>query len=69
MNSTTTFFVGVTVQITIGILQVMAAILFVYRWQRRSWQLSNIMKIREPLAGILLPFNRRTGPSSHGGRP
>jgi hypothetical protein len=50
MNSTTTFFVGITVQLTIGILQVSAAILFVYRWQRRSWQFSNVMKIREPLA-------------------
>lgn len=50
MNPTTTFYVGVTVQISVGILQVMAAILFVYRWQRRSWQFSNIMKIREPLA-------------------
>src|ERR1700679_2834162 len=50
MNSTTTFFVGVTVQITVGVLQVAAAILFVYRWQRKSWQFSNLMKIREPLA-------------------
>jgi hypothetical protein len=50
MNSTTTFFVGITVQIAVGVGQVSAAILFVYRWQRRSWQFSNIMKIREPLA-------------------
>jgi hypothetical protein len=50
MSSTTTFYVGITVQIVIGILQVSAAILFVYRWQRKSWQFSNIMKIREPLA-------------------
>jgi hypothetical protein len=50
MNSTTTFFVGIVVQISLGILQVGAVILFVYRWQRRSWQFSNIMKIREPLA-------------------
>ena len=50
MSSTTTFFVGITVQLLIGILQVSAAVLFVYRWQRRSWQFSNIMKIREPLA-------------------
>jgi hypothetical protein len=50
MSSTTTFFVGVTVQLLVGILQVSAAVLFVYRWQRRSWQFSNIMKIREPLA-------------------
>jgi hypothetical protein len=50
MNSTTTFFVGILVQISLGILQVAAVILFVYRWQRRSWQFSNIMKIREPLA-------------------
>src|SRR5581483_11280953 len=50
MNSTTTFFVGVTVQLLVGFLQVGAAVLFVYRWQRRSWQFSNVMKIREPLA-------------------
>jgi hypothetical protein len=50
MNSTTTFFAGITVQGVVGILQVSAAIIFVYRWQRRSWQFSNIMKIREPLA-------------------
>jgi len=50
MSSTTTFFVGVTVQLLVGVLQVGAAIFFVYRWQRRSWQFSNIMKIREPLA-------------------
>src|ERR1700733_2976553 len=50
MNSTTTFFVGITVQIALGILQVLAVVLFVYRWQRNSWQFSNIMKIREPLA-------------------
>ena len=50
MNSTTTFFVGIIVQIAMGILQVAAVILFVYRWQRNSWRFSNIMKIREPLA-------------------
>jgi hypothetical protein len=50
MTSTTTFFVGVTVQLLVGILQVGAAVLFVYRWQRRSWKFSNIMNIREPLA-------------------
>jgi len=50
MNSTTTFYVGITVQLIIGILQVSAAIVLVYRWQRQSWQFSNIMKIREPLA-------------------
>jgi hypothetical protein len=50
MTSTTTFFVGVGVQLLVGLLQVMAAVFFVYRWQRRSWQFSNIMKIREPLA-------------------
>ena len=50
MNPTTAFFVGITVQIAVGVGQVSAAILFVYRWQRRSWQFSNIMKIREPLA-------------------
>jgi hypothetical protein len=50
MTSTFTFFVGITVQVALGILQVSAAILFVYRWQRRSWRFSNVMKIREPLA-------------------
>lgn len=50
MNPTTTFYVGITVQITVGILQAAAAVLFIYRWQRQSWQFSNIMKIREPLA-------------------
>jgi hypothetical protein len=50
MSSTTTFFVGITVQLLVGLLQVSAAVFFVYRWQRRSWQFSNIMKIREPLA-------------------
>ncbi len=50
MNSTTTFFVGVSIQLIVGVLQVSVAILFVYRWQRRSWQFSNLMKIREPLA-------------------
>jgi hypothetical protein len=29
---------------------VSVVIIFVYRWQRHSWQFSNIMKIREPLA-------------------
>jgi len=50
MNSNTTFFVGIIVQLTLGIAQVAAVILFVYRWQRNSWQFSNLMKIREPLA-------------------
>jgi hypothetical protein len=50
MSSTYTFFVGITVQVLLGFLQVSAAIVFVYRWQRRSWRFSNIMKIREPLA-------------------
>jgi len=50
MNSNTTFFVGIAVQIALGVLQVSALVLFVYRWQRRSWQFSNLMKIREPLA-------------------
>lgn len=50
MNSNTTFFVGITVQLALGILQVAAVVLFVYRWQRNSWRFSNIMKIREPLA-------------------
>jgi hypothetical protein len=50
MSSTTTFFVGIVVQLTLGLLQLSAAILFVYRWQRRSWRFSNVMRIREPLA-------------------
>jgi hypothetical protein len=50
MNSTNTFYIGVSVQLLVGLLQVSAAVLFVYRWQRRSWQFSNVMKIREPLA-------------------
>jgi hypothetical protein len=50
MNPNQNFYIGVTVQAMVGILQVTAAILFVYRWQRRSWQFSNVMKIREPLA-------------------
>lgn len=50
MTPTTSFFLSITVQAAVGIGQVSAAILFVYRWQRRSWQFSNIMKIREPLA-------------------
>ena len=50
MNPATTFFVGITVQVALGILQVLALVLFVYRWQRRSWQFSNLIKIREPLA-------------------
>jgi hypothetical protein len=50
MTSTQTFFIGITVQMTVGVLQVAAAVLFVYRWQRSSWRFSNIMKIREPLA-------------------
>jgi hypothetical protein len=50
MSPNTTFFLGITVQIVLGILQVSAVVLFVYRWQRNSWQFSNLMKIREPLA-------------------
>jgi hypothetical protein len=50
MNSTTTFFVGITVQVFLGVLQLSAAVLFVYRWQRRSWRFTNIMNIRAPLA-------------------
>ena len=50
MTSTQTFFIGITVQIGVGVLQVAAAVLFVYRWQRSSWRFSNLMKIREPLA-------------------
>ena len=50
MNPTLTFYVGILVQVALGILQVSAVILFVYRWQKHSWQFSNIMRIREPLA-------------------
>ena len=50
MNTINTFYIGVTVQLLVGVLQVAAAVLFVYRWQRRSWQFTNIMNIREPLA-------------------
>jgi len=50
MTSTLTSYVGIAVQALVGILQVTAAILFVYRWQRRSWQFSNLMNIRAPLA-------------------
>jgi hypothetical protein len=50
MSPSTTFYVGITVQIGVGIAQVAAAVLFVYRWQRHSWQFSNLMQIREPLA-------------------
>ena len=50
MQPTTTFFVGIFVQLAVGSAQVAAAIFFVYRWQRNSWQFANLMKIREPLA-------------------
>lgn len=50
MTSTSAFFIGIGVQLTVGVLQVGAAVFFVYRWQKSSWQFSNIMKIREPLA-------------------
>jgi hypothetical protein len=50
MTPTTSFFVGICVQLGVGAAQVGAAIFFVYRWQRHSWQFSNLMKIREPLA-------------------
>jgi hypothetical protein len=50
MTSTAMFFTGIFVQLLVGILQVSAAIVLVYRWQRQSWMFSNIMKIREPLA-------------------
>src|SRR5258707_9360358 len=50
MNSPPPFFVGIIVQLTLGIGQVAAVILFVYRWQRNSWQFSNLMNIREPVA-------------------
>jgi hypothetical protein len=50
MNPNLNSYFGVIVQALVGVLQLSAAILFVYRWQRRSWQFSNVMKIREPLA-------------------
>ncbi len=50
MSPTATFYVGIFVQLALGILQVSVLIVFVYRWQRHSWRFSNIMKIREPLA-------------------
>ena len=50
MNSMTTFYLGISVQILVGVAQVAAAVLFVYRWQHRSWQFTNLMNIREPLA-------------------
>jgi hypothetical protein len=50
MNSTFTFFVGITVQILLAVIQVAVVVKFVYRWQRDSWRYGNIMKIREPLA-------------------
>jgi hypothetical protein len=50
MNSTFTFFVGITVQIVLAVIQVAVVVKFVYRWQRDSWRYGNIMKIREPLA-------------------
>jgi hypothetical protein len=50
MSSTTTFVVGILVQIVLAILQVSVAVIFVYRWSKTSWRFSNLMKIREPLA-------------------
>jgi hypothetical protein len=50
MNSTTTFVVGITIQALLAIGQILAVILFVYRWSKNSWRFSNLMKIREPLA-------------------
>jgi len=50
MSVTLTSYIGITVSALVGILQVAAGIYLVYRWQRRSWQFSNIMKIRAPLA-------------------
>ncbi len=47
MNPTIT---GILVQVSLTILQVVVLIKFVYRWQRKSWQFTNLMKIREPLA-------------------
>jgi hypothetical protein len=42
--------IGILVQVTLAFVQVAIAIKFAYRWQRQSWQFTNIMKIREPLA-------------------
>jgi hypothetical protein len=50
MTPTTSFYLGLSVQLLVGAGQVGAAIFFIYRWQRESWQFSNLMKIREPLA-------------------
>jgi len=50
MSATTTFIVGILVQITLAILQVTVGIIFVYRWQKNSWRFTNLMNIRGPLA-------------------
>ena len=50
MNSTTTFVIGIIVQVFVASLQVLVVFLFVYRWSKNSWRFSNLMKIREPLA-------------------
>jgi hypothetical protein len=50
MNASETFFIGIVVQVIVGVLQFAAAVLFIYRWQKNSWRFSNLMNIREPLA-------------------
>lgn len=50
MTPTTTFYAGISVQLLVGAGQVGAAIFFIYRWQRESWQFTNLMNIRAPLA-------------------
>jgi hypothetical protein len=50
MNPTTVFIVGISVQLIVALLQIAAAFIFVYRWQKNSWRFSNLMNIREPLA-------------------
>jgi hypothetical protein len=50
MSATTTFIVGILVQIILAILQVSVVVVFVYRWSKNSWRFTNLMNIREPLA-------------------
>ena len=50
MSATTTFIVGILVQIILTILQVTVGIIFIYRWQKNSWRFTNLMNIRGPLA-------------------
>ena len=50
MSTNATFAITITVQAMLAIGQILVAFLFVYRWSKNSWQFSNLMKIREPLA-------------------